>query len=380
MAKNGQQRAAKERAAKTELFIGSSGEAVDIAGEVEAQLTHTFKVTRWTAGVFKPGERPLESLERQAGRTVFGVFIFAPDDFTRSRGRQMPSTRDNVLFELGLFMGRLGSDGCFVLVPKRGKVKIPSDLEGFSPLKYDDERLAEGDIASAVSTACHQMKMSINERLTDRMADELRKAAEAGEPQAPAPVPSSMASVVERHVLDAMDMVRRGQAGIGLKIENEPKFRQWSASVTDMVLDALRAVDPALPPDAYVAWLKPPDGSRTTMTLFEGAQLPPDAPTHYSFTADEGMAGKVWSSGKFATHSPKKPHEDWVVRRGCVNESYVCVPLDGPLSAGGVLGLGSNTGFEPTGEHVRVLTAFASVLAMPTATGVGTSVPSPVLG
>ena len=38
----------------------------------------------------------------------FAVMILSPDDMTESRDQSYASPRDNVLFELGLFMGRLG--------------------------------------------------------------------------------------------------------------------------------------------------------------------------------------------------------------------------------------------------------------------------------
>src|SRR5262249_18688620 len=64
----------------------------------------------------------------------FGLFIFAPDDVTVSRGKRTVSTRDNVLFELGLFLGELEPERAIGLVQKsklkRNKVKIPSDLLG----------------------------------------------------------------------------------------------------------------------------------------------------------------------------------------------------------------------------------------------------------
>src|SRR5262249_46203633 len=54
------------------------------------------------------------------------------DDFTKSRGVETKSPRDNLIFELGLFMGALGRRRAFPIVApgKNTAVKLPSDLLG----------------------------------------------------------------------------------------------------------------------------------------------------------------------------------------------------------------------------------------------------------
>jgi predicted nucleotide-binding protein len=138
------------------IFVGSSSEAADVVSAIELNLEHHFQVTPWTAGVFTPGERPLADLERQLDKTAFGIFVFAKDDKVTSRKQQYDATRDNVILECGLFMGRLGPKNCFVVVPKnRKRLKIPSDLEGFSPVPYDEQRFARDPQGALSSTRAH---------------------------------------------------------------------------------------------------------------------------------------------------------------------------------------------------------------------------------
>jgi hypothetical protein len=67
-------------------------------------------------------------------RYDFGLFILTPDDKLESRGIKGMSARDNVLFELGLFLGKLGANRTVAVIQdvrsRRKKVKIPSDLAG----------------------------------------------------------------------------------------------------------------------------------------------------------------------------------------------------------------------------------------------------------
>ena len=47
---------------------------------------------------FPPGRQTLESLVAQAHDADFAVFMFAPDDWTRSKSELQESARDNVVF------------------------------------------------------------------------------------------------------------------------------------------------------------------------------------------------------------------------------------------------------------------------------------------
>jgi hypothetical protein len=74
----------------------------------------------------------------------FAIFVLGKDDPTISRDRFYYAPRDNVLFELGIFMGKLGRDHngryrTFVLAPKpwKTKLKVLSDFQGYT-LHYHD--------------------------------------------------------------------------------------------------------------------------------------------------------------------------------------------------------------------------------------------------
>ena len=60
----------------------------------------------WTDGVFRASWYPVESLEAQIDQSDFAIAIVQPDDITIKRGVEVATARDNVIFELGLFIGR----------------------------------------------------------------------------------------------------------------------------------------------------------------------------------------------------------------------------------------------------------------------------------
>jgi predicted nucleotide-binding protein with TIR-like domain len=143
-------------APKPTVFIGSSGEQLATAREVKALLRPELDADVWDEGVFGFGNSYLEDLMSAVDRYDFALFVFAPDDLTTMRTRRQPSVRDNVVFELGLFMGRLGRHRAFWLVPRGKSVpKIPSDLDGISRADFE---IAPSKRTKALATACRKVK------------------------------------------------------------------------------------------------------------------------------------------------------------------------------------------------------------------------------
>src|SRR5262245_36160624 len=122
---------AKRRAAEVKspnVFIGSSAEGLSIAEAIQLNLEHECETTLWYQGVFGLGEGTLEALVRAAATFDFAVLVLTPDDLVtkRQKGGQQP--RDNVLFELGLFMGKLGRDRTFIVYERKAPLDLPTDL------------------------------------------------------------------------------------------------------------------------------------------------------------------------------------------------------------------------------------------------------------
>jgi CRP/FNR family transcriptional regulator, cyclic AMP receptor protein len=134
------------------LFIGSSSESLPVAKAFEAAIPGSAAETRLWTGVFKASSFPIDNLAAQVHVCDFAVLVAAPDDRVFSRWRASNAPRDNVIFELGLFMGEISLARTFLLDP--GNVKLPSDLKGINTLRYKPK---VKDLAAAVADAAAEL-------------------------------------------------------------------------------------------------------------------------------------------------------------------------------------------------------------------------------
>ena len=120
------------------VFVGSSTESSAIVDAIVAEHRHDpFIVRPWSAGVFGASHFPIDDLKRQVDEFDFAVLVIGPDDKVTSRGRRYQAPRDNIVFELGLFMGALGRERVFIAHERGKSIKIPSDLLGLSTIRFD---------------------------------------------------------------------------------------------------------------------------------------------------------------------------------------------------------------------------------------------------
>ncbi|MDS0850505.1 TIR domain-containing protein [Burkholderia cenocepacia] len=165
---------------KPRAFIGSSVEGLSIAYAVQQNLVHQVETTVWDQGIFNLSSTTIESLTATLSEVDFGIFVFSPDDTTTIRGETNSSVRDNVLFEMGLFIGKLGRDRVFFLVPEKSEIHIPTDLVGITAGKFDANR-QDGSMQAATGPACHQIRTQIEKLgLSDPSRDQNK------EPEKPA--------------------------------------------------------------------------------------------------------------------------------------------------------------------------------------------------
>ena len=147
------------------VFIASSTEGLPIANAVHASMGRDVYCTTWNQSALRPGQTIIEALLQSTHDYEFGIFVLTPDDSAIIRGINLKIARDNVWFEMGLFMSRVGKERTFMIVPILSKhdqrgLRILSDLYGIIWVDYDS---THPNMEASVGTACNRILKAIRE-------------------------------------------------------------------------------------------------------------------------------------------------------------------------------------------------------------------------
>lgn len=91
------------------------------------------------------------------GDVGFAVILLTPDDFGRAADdtEEKPRARQNVILELGYFVGRLGRDRVCALL--KGKIDLPTDYVGTVYIPLDDAGAWRMDLAKEMDAAGYEI-------------------------------------------------------------------------------------------------------------------------------------------------------------------------------------------------------------------------------
>lgn len=153
-------------AQKPRLFIGSSAEGHDIAEKIQEGLEHSVESTIWSQGVFGLSAGNLESLVAATKNFDCAVLVLTPDDLKIKRDDTKNTPRDNVLFELGLFMGALGRSCTYIVYCRDEKLDLPTDLAGVTAATY--AKRSDGNLRAALGPVCSKLKDAIRDALREK--------------------------------------------------------------------------------------------------------------------------------------------------------------------------------------------------------------------
>jgi hypothetical protein len=149
-----------ESAKKPTVFIGSSTEGLKFARAARSALNQDAKIRIWNEGPFSDnlGSTFIETLLKLTDEFDFAILVLTPDEQVVSRDVLSGGARDNVVFELGLFMSHLGRQRTFVLRDKG--VKLLSDLSGVNVSTFAPD--SDGrDFKTEVAAACDGIRDAI---------------------------------------------------------------------------------------------------------------------------------------------------------------------------------------------------------------------------
>lgn len=149
------------KANKPKIFIGSSTEGLDVARGIQSELHGDYEVVIWNQGPFQRLTLSfLETLEEIVNAFDYGVFVFTPDDKIDSRGESKTIARDNVIFELGMFTGKLGRRKTFLVHPINTDIHILSDFAGIIKATYDPKATY---LQASLGPVCEQIRTTIKQ-------------------------------------------------------------------------------------------------------------------------------------------------------------------------------------------------------------------------
>ncbi|MBF6314103.1 hypothetical protein CRM89_10640 [Nocardia sp. FDAARGOS_372] len=338
------------------LFIGSSGESLQIAEYLQMIANDFCEATVWNQGTFGLGRSALQDLTDALTKHDFAALVLAGEDKITTRGTTHPSPRDNIVFELGLFMGALGPERTFIVYAADDRPKLPSDLSGITYAPY--RRRADGNWRAALNPVAVLLREAMRDARSRMPAVRIQ----VDEMTPRSSTESRSEATIDKLIAYAADLTTTyagGSAGIE-KLTTDPDSQdRWVGNLLGMLQDAYATKDPQV----YVAWLRPKPQPPRRLSAYRFRNLS-DLHKHYFFSWGEGLAGKSWANSTASMHSPSRPHPWWVFREGCDNSTYLCAPV-GPASGdGGILAVGSDGHFDVDDLDLRMIELFASLLAL----------------
>lgn len=148
---------------KRKLFIGSSTEGIDIARAlktvVDSNLGAQIETHIWDEGkIFTLNSNALDSLIKATRKYDYGVLVATKDDLVDSRGVLKAAPRDNVILEMGMFLGSLGLTRAFLLIEE--EAKLPTDYYGITLPFFDKAK--HGSLDNAINVIIEAFKSTLS--------------------------------------------------------------------------------------------------------------------------------------------------------------------------------------------------------------------------
>lgn len=149
------------------IFIGStSGISEVIAHAIKSHFDEErFNVDVWDEDVFEPGKSNLQNLKKFTAIYDFAIMVFVNDYVVFHQEKIYDSIPPNIIFEYGLFLGRMGASRSFIIAEKGVKELIDKSFSGLKGITIGKafEMDAEKSKEESVKPAAEYVKREILE-------------------------------------------------------------------------------------------------------------------------------------------------------------------------------------------------------------------------
>jgi hypothetical protein len=134
------------------IFIGSSREGYNVATHIKARLEGFAECMIWDEGFFEPNQSTFETLSQYSVLFDFAIIVASADDVQLRRDTLQLVARDNIIFEFGLYVGKLGRRRAFLI--KEKSIDLPSDLHGVTLPTY---KTSPEDMGKTLDEVCDDL-------------------------------------------------------------------------------------------------------------------------------------------------------------------------------------------------------------------------------
>jgi hypothetical protein len=214
---------------KPTVFISSSLESRPLAEHLKRNLSSDANVITSAESLFSVAQPPLGKYSESLVNADFVVFLVDLGGAVRTRGAVEPRARDNVIFELGVFIGRLGPDRVLVVDTTAGpnKFKAPTDVSGLTILRPQETSAAESP-----------------EQLSKYIADEVRRRGRIAAPTQSAETATYSCFISYSHHDESFaSQLVQDLSGIGARCWVDRHELRVGESIADQIRAALLATD-----------------------------------------------------------------------------------------------------------------------------------------
>jgi hypoxanthine phosphoribosyltransferase len=130
------------------VFLASSTEAQSIMRAIALLVERAGGESLQWPDAFPVGNFILEALLDASRNVDAAIIVASPDDRGVARGKTSFMPRDNVLVELGIFLGALGRKRVALVYAERAhaKPRLPDDLNGLTYMSYNESTPVENQV------------------------------------------------------------------------------------------------------------------------------------------------------------------------------------------------------------------------------------------
>ncbi|PSL35086.1 STING domain-containing protein [Chitinophaga ginsengisoli] len=165
---------------KPYVVIFSSSGSLPVAEGIHAHLENDFIIHLWKGDFFGDNHTtPLWTFFKKLFHYDYAIIVLSNDNmvsYVTKDGAKINGPKDNVIFELGATMAKLGPQKTIILLPDEPQVKLPTYFDDVKPLVFtyhNQETYTDQERMDATASAAEGIRNILNNVTFDSFHSEL---------------------------------------------------------------------------------------------------------------------------------------------------------------------------------------------------------------